>query len=802
MESENGSCSSAQVNGRSWWNYSSRKNPNLLPKKFKHLWYIITWPSQAYRKFEWWCISKFLKTKVVRNERVSFQLHEMNRLEPNLSLLYYFKDLALTTDVEETVQVEMNIVKQMIQAGADIHACDDLGQNLMHEIARYHQAEVCYFFLKCKIDINLGTDFSVTPLHVAAAFNNSAVVEILASNGGFVEATTFYMLQTPLHYAARYDSPSSVKKLIEMGAHLEARDYRGRTPLLLAAELGRMSAGAMLLECGAKVYAIDYTGMYGISAMVEKCPPLALKALDMCMEKDLRNRKQYYSLQFLEPTTLCNGKSARTTFTVLEEAVRAGSQNLAIIKHDMIQKIIDVKWKQFGRRGYIKELAAYIIVLINWSLLCLFNPIRHPYPDHEEVEKGAIWYIEIANEVLTVVFYFYQVFDEIRELRTNMRRHEKFVQQRLKQLEMEFKYLELLSEEEKEYLRKEQETVRKSISAYSGDYWNTFDWFSIVMMLATLCAHFPIKYHEPYAKEYSIEKGILLSITLVIVWLKMFKYCRVLEMLGPFCVIIASLPMDFVKIAIVYIILYAPMACLFYHFFSCPYNDLGFEADPCNPDTKDFDPGPDVEFDYKLYGTFEETCFTVFLYTLVGDYGYDTLKFISSQRLATGEAKFFTFTKLCIAYWILVSAVLLLNIFIALMSETFSKVYENALVVSQFERAAMIVSIENKLPSYWRKHHLIDIAYNYSPHVDFYDDDDVHEENPDQFEKEVRKTDEIVKSLVTKARVRKENDFQTFAKQKLQTQSELIEGILEKIAQKEAFMEEDDDEKDSVGIRM
>ena len=30
----------------------------------------------------------------------------------------------------------------------------------------------------------------------------------------------------------------------------------------------------------------------------------------------------------------------------------------------------------------------------------------------------------------------------------------------MKQLEMEFKYLELLSEEEKEYLRKEQKTVR------------------------------------------------------------------------------------------------------------------------------------------------------------------------------------------------------------------------------------------------------------------------------------------------------------------------------------------------------
>ena len=44
-------------------------------------------------------------------------------------------------------------------------------------------------------------------------------------------------------------------------------------------------------------------------------------------------------------------QSAKTTFTVLEETVRAGSGNLDIMKHDMIQKIIEVKWRQFGRRG-------------------------------------------------------------------------------------------------------------------------------------------------------------------------------------------------------------------------------------------------------------------------------------------------------------------------------------------------------------------------------------------------------------------------------------------------------------------
>jgi hypothetical protein len=54
------------------------------------------------------------------------------------------------------VKADLATVKRMIQEGADVHACDDQGQNIMHEVARYHGPEICYFFLKCKVNINLG----------------------------------------------------------------------------------------------------------------------------------------------------------------------------------------------------------------------------------------------------------------------------------------------------------------------------------------------------------------------------------------------------------------------------------------------------------------------------------------------------------------------------------------------------------------------------------------------------------------------------------------------------------------------
>ena len=61
-----------------------------------------------YRRFEWWCISKFLATKDIKRERVTFKLHEKYRERPELALLYYFHDLAKTTKKTEN---KVNISK-------------------------------------------------------------------------------------------------------------------------------------------------------------------------------------------------------------------------------------------------------------------------------------------------------------------------------------------------------------------------------------------------------------------------------------------------------------------------------------------------------------------------------------------------------------------------------------------------------------------------------------------------------------------------------------------------------------------
>ena len=56
----------------------------------------------------------------------------------------------------QVIKPDISTIEELIGAGADVHACDDVGQNLMHEIARYHGAEVGVFFLNYSVNINLG----------------------------------------------------------------------------------------------------------------------------------------------------------------------------------------------------------------------------------------------------------------------------------------------------------------------------------------------------------------------------------------------------------------------------------------------------------------------------------------------------------------------------------------------------------------------------------------------------------------------------------------------------------------------
>ena len=74
--------------------------------------------------------------------------------------------------------------------------------------------------------------YGLTPMHVAAAFNeNPEVVELIIERGADINAKNSYNGMTPLHWAARgNENPKIVELLIDSGANINAKSDSGQTP--------------------------------------------------------------------------------------------------------------------------------------------------------------------------------------------------------------------------------------------------------------------------------------------------------------------------------------------------------------------------------------------------------------------------------------------------------------------------------------------------------------------------------------------------------------------------------------------
>lgn len=95
---------------------------------------------------------------------------------------------------------QLNIVKALIKAGANINAQDKFG----------------------------------SPLHYAAWFRRPEIAHALLTAGADINRKQLYYDRTPLHAAAQYGYADIVEILIMAGADIDAIDKDGNTPLQLA----------------------------------------------------------------------------------------------------------------------------------------------------------------------------------------------------------------------------------------------------------------------------------------------------------------------------------------------------------------------------------------------------------------------------------------------------------------------------------------------------------------------------------------------------------------------------------------
>ena len=235
---------------------------------------------------------------------------------------------------------------------------------------------------------------------------------------------------------------------------------------------------------------------------------------------------------------------------------------------------------------------------------------------------------------------------------------EKWREWRASELEDDIKYCHPRWPQETQYLQSEIDAVRNLSLISSTDWWIYFDWITLVLVLSSIGTHVAFFYYSTdLFKEIHHHTMIPL---LMILWFRLFKYARPFEGAGPLVVIFGSVFTDIAKWGFLNSIIIIPFTCAFW---------ITFGAISLHPVTGYDSVGP------LLYNMFSMM--------VVGEHQFvDLVKVnpILSRLLCMG--------------FIGIVAIVTLNLLIALLSNTFERLYENAVANAIMQRGRTILMLE------------------------------------------------------------------------------------------------------------
>ena len=188
---------------------------------------------------------------------------------------------------------QIDVMKFLLSAGADINAVDNDGETAIHEAIRHKKVKSIRFLLENNADLSIVDNRGATPLFRALSGNDAAIVSLLLPkcNALLNQPDKFGVF--PLEYALRSAvSTDIIALLLKAGARTDIPLKRGYSLLHVAMEKENHQAASLLLKYthyhvirDSKGYTPLLTAVYnGNTAFVKLIidnAPAALKDVDL-----------------------------------------------------------------------------------------------------------------------------------------------------------------------------------------------------------------------------------------------------------------------------------------------------------------------------------------------------------------------------------------------------------------------------------------------------------------------------------------------------------------------------------------
>lgn len=447
----------------------------------------------------------------------------------------------------------------------------------------------------------------------------------------------------------------------------------------------RSETAKYLIDQGAPAGVEDSSGSSVMSFMISKMPPVAKEALDQFHTTDRGNRRQYFYLNHLEPY-LRNEKGVGVSFAKSPLHCVVYYKQMDLIMHPVFKRLLEVKWKQFGWRGTVKNIFVHVFFVLLWTAL---GVTLHLGENGNYYHPPSVYWWRITLETLACCMTLYFICQEFLEISASKRAHQRWKRWRIAEIEKDLEHSHPRWPEERKYLEMERNDILDSGISYFNDAWNYFDWVTYGWILGIIVTRiFAVVLGSGAARSLHPK---VFAIALIFIWLRLMKVFRGFVTLGPFIVMIGHIIDDTLKFGFLYFIFYVPYVCAFWITFGGSKNAQIMTAN-----------GQDS----SGWEKFNDLMYSVWQLTVVGNYPWDSLLVV--DRLMAQI--------LCGTYLGL-SAIVMLNLFIALMSDTFQRVYDNAKANAAMQRASTILTMEENMGDKTREKYRRHIHQRFCPEV-------------------------------------------------------------------------------------